>query len=70
MRRPVILISAAVLLVATAAMTGSFVPKTNRRAALQAYVEEAAKVVHQKGAVACATLETKDWRAGVIRTPH
>ncbi len=64
MKRPVILISVAVLLIGTAAIAGSFVPKTNTRAAVQAYVEEAAKVVHTKGAAACTTLATNDWRAG------
>jgi signal transduction histidine kinase len=54
---------APLLLVATAALAASHVPKTSTHAAIKAYVEAAAKIV-QKDGPSCATFASPEWRSG------
>jgi signal transduction histidine kinase len=51
------------LLMAILVAATSHLPKTNTRAAIQAYVEDAAKVV-QKSGPSCATFASPQWRGG------
>jgi signal transduction histidine kinase len=64
LRRYALVLSIGLLLVSTVATAGSYVPKVNSREAVKKYVEAAAKVVAERGADACATLSTTEWRGG------
>src|SRR5262245_7258706 len=51
------------LLMAILVAATTHLPKANTRAAIQAYVEDAAKIV-QKGGPSCATFASPEWRGG------
>lgn len=57
------LVVCAIAVAAVAAPAVSHVPKANTRAAVQAYVQDAAKVV-QKSGPSCATFASPEWKSG------
>ena len=58
-----VLVVVLLLICAPAAFAKSYVPKSNTRAAIKAYVMSAAKVVAKSGP-SCETFKSKDWIGG------
>jgi signal transduction histidine kinase len=58
-----ILVGIFLFLATSAAMAKSYVPKANTRAAIKAYVKNAAKVIAKSGP-SCDTFKSADWMAG------